>query len=456
MSKTNILSYLLFMVLLITLIACNGEKVANENNEESMAIETVNNDLSLLTTDLLKEKLENPQYVIVDIRSQAEYNGWKLNDENRGGHIQGAVNFPLNWTKEVDHLEDLLVENGITTDKHVIVYDALGNDVHVMFEVLSNLGYSNVYGYEEGLVTWAIDENLPMESLANYEKLVYPTWVNELIKGNRPNTFDNYDYKIFEVAWGAPVDYNEGHIPGAYYLDTNEIEEEPLWNRKSDQDIEQMLLDYGITYDTTVILYGRDNMAAMRAASIMLYAGVEDVRILDGGYFAWEKAGFEIETESNVPTSVANFGVEVPARLDFIIDTEEAKECLIDENGRLVSIRSWEEHIGETSGYSYINPKGRIEGSVWGYAGTDAYNMEDYRNFDQTMRNYHELASNWADLGITEENQVSFYCGTGWRASEAFFAAYLMGWENISVYDGGWFEWSLDESNPIEVGEPTN
>jgi rhodanese-related sulfurtransferase len=35
-----------------------------------------------------------------------------------------------------------------------------------------------------------------------------------------------------------------------------------------------------------------------------------------------------------------------------------------------------------------------------------------------------------------------FYCGTGWRASLAFFYAWLMGWEQIAVFDGGWFEWS--------------
>ncbi len=37
--------------------------------------------------------------------------------------------------------------------------------------------------------------------------------------------------------------YNKGHIPGAIHLDTNKIEEEPLWNRVSDEDIEKMLLE---------------------------------------------------------------------------------------------------------------------------------------------------------------------------------------------------------------------
>jgi thiosulfate/3-mercaptopyruvate sulfurtransferase len=56
--------------------------------------------------------------------------------------------------------------------------------------------------------------------------------------------------------------------------------------------------------------------------------------------------------------------------------------------------------------------------------------------------------------GITADKQVAFSCGTGWRAAETWFYAYLMGWERIAVYDGSWFEWSKDPvNNPIEVGE---
>jgi len=39
----------------------------------------------------------------------------------------------------------------------------------------------------------------------------------------------------------------------------------------------------------------------------------------------------------------------------------------------------------------------------------------------------------------------------------SWFYAFLMGWERIAVYDGGWFEWSKDpKQNPIEVGEPAD
>jgi thiosulfate/3-mercaptopyruvate sulfurtransferase len=81
--------------------------------------------------------------------------------------------------------------------------------------------------------------------------------------------------------------------------------------------------------------------------------------------------------------------------------------------------------------------------------------MENYRNVDLTTREYHEVKAMWNKSGITSDQFNVFYCGTGWRASEAFLNAYLMGWNKTAVYDGGWYEWSNDPTNPIVVGEPS-
>ncbi len=91
---------------------------------------------------------------------------------------------------------------------------------------------------------------------------------------------------------------------------------------------------------------------------------------------------------------------------------------------------------------------------MFGDCGTDAYHMENYRNLDHTMREYGEVEAAWQAIGITPDKHNAFYCGTGWRGSEAFFNAWLMGWPRVSVYDGGWFEWSNDDTNPIETGVP--
>ena len=197
-------------------------------------------------------------------------------------------------------------------------------------------------------------------------------------------------------------------------------------------------------------------IAANRAALVLRYAGVADVRVLDGGYDRWAQAGHALETGVRAPTPVSSFGVQIPLRPEFIVDIDEAKQILADRySAALVSVRTWQEHIGKLSGYNYIGPAGRIAGDVWGNCGSDAYHMQHYRNVDNTMRADPEIAANWAEAGIAPDKRVAFYCGTGWRASETWFYAYLMGWERIAVYDGGWFEWSQDPiNNPIEAGEP--
>ena len=134
--------------------------------------------------------------------------------------------------------------------------------------------------------------------------------------------------------------------------------------------------------------------------------------------------------------------------------TEDVKTLVAEHDAALVSVRSWAEYTGATSGYSYIQPKGRIAGDVWGHAGSAPLRMEHYRNVDNTMRNYHDIATQWRTWGITPDKRIAFYCGTGWRASEAFLYTYLMGWATIAVYDGGWWAWVQDPANPIAVGKP--
>ncbi|MBM7616041.1 rhodanese-like domain-containing protein [Alkaliphilus hydrothermalis] len=452
MTKRKIL--ILGIILLMTLgifVGCKG----NISQTSEVPDELGDVKIGVITTEELAEKINDTKVVVVDIRPESAYIGWQLENEARGGHIKGAVDFPMAWASLVkeEELKGLLEKKGITPEKTVVVYDTKGEESEKMARLLVDMGYENVLNYQDGLAAWAADKSLPMDKLARFEKLVHPEWIDQLIQGKKPSTYEGNEYKIFEVAWGEPTDYTKGHIPGAYYLDTNLLEEEPIWNRVSDEAIEAMLLANGITHDTTVILYGQDTTPAARAASVMLYAGVKDVRILNGGYAAWVNAGFEEETGINVPEAVKSFGLEIPSNQKYIIDLEEAKDVLLDPKAELVSIRSWGEHIGETSGYSYITPKGRIKGDVWGHGGSDAYNMGDFRNVNNTMRNYHEINGFWRDYGITPDKGAYFYCGTGWRASEAFFAAYLMGWENIGVYDGGWYEWSMDEANPIVIGE---
>jgi 3-mercaptopyruvate sulfurtransferase SseA len=407
-----------------------------------------------ISTEELSSRLENPDFTLVDIRPSAAYNGWKFKDETRGGHIRGAVSFPISWIEKLSsqELESLIASKGITSKDTTVLYGYKGDNYSTMASLLMDLGIREVFIYEAGMQEWAADSGLPMDHLANYEKLVHPEWLENLISGKSPEISPDKDYRLFEVSFKGLEEYKAGHIPGAYYFDLASIECAPTWNICSNDELLKTLLVLGITSQSTVVLYGRNVMATARAANALMYAGAEDVRLLDGGFDAWLMAGYAVETGARQPVPMEDFGRTMPDRPEYIINIDATKALLADAQGVLVSVRSWDEYIGKTSGYDYIQAKGHIPGAVWGHSGSDPHHMEDYRNPDGTMRSYREIESFWQKAGITPDKKVAFYCGSGWRASETFFYAHLMGWQNIAVYDGGWLEWSQDADNPVALG----
>jgi molybdopterin synthase sulfurtransferase len=426
-----------------------------------------------VTPEELRERLGDPTLTIVDVRPLAAYNGWRFGTEARGGHVSGATAFPIEWLRTVDEPEIALqlARKGISSGQDIVIYGDGVEDAESFAAKLDSLAIPEARILPGGFAAWAADPTAPVERLANYDKLVTIDWLRAVLAGERPEAAPEGKFLLFHVNFGVPEEYEEAHIPGALYLDTNVLEDPADWNRRSPEVLDTAIRSLGITRDTTVVVYGRDTegqanekwpgrragqIAATRALMILRYAGVDDVRLLDGGYDWWVRAGNPVETTFREPSPVADFGAAIPLRPEVIVDIDEAKQIIADPDGAaLVSVRTWREHIGAVSGYNYIGPAGRIKGDVWGNCGSDAYHMQHYRNVDNTMRTYPEITANWAEAGITPDKWVAFYCGTGWRASETWFYAYLQDWPRAAVYDGGWFEWSADPvNNPIEIGEP--
>ncbi len=405
---------------------------------------------------------------IIDVRSVNAYNGWKLHNEERGGHIKGAKSLPVKWTSYMDWIETVRHKEIVPQDE-LVVYGYTPEESEKVANQFLKAGYEKISVYNAFLEEWAPKTSLPMEKLANYRQLVSAEWVKKLISGEKPAEYNNDKFVLVHSHYRNRDAYLSGHIPGAIDMDTNALESPETWNRRTPAELKKALEEHGITADTTVVLYGKfmfpDNndefpgsaagdIGAIRNAFIMMYAGVKDVRVLNGGFQSWEDAGYEVSTEDVPKKPVAEFGAEIPAKPELAVDIPEAKQMLAAQDAELVSVRSYREHIGEVSGYNYIEAKGRIPGAIFADCGSDAYHMENYRNVDHTTREFHEVEEIWKKNGITPDKHLAFYCGTGWRGSEAWFNAWLMGWPKVSVFDGGWFEWSNDPKNPYETGVP--
>ncbi len=424
-----------------------------------------------ITTQTLADTISQNHAILVDVRPSAAYNGWRLRGEKRGGHIPGSVSFPVQWFElfSEETIKKILSEKGFLSEN--LILTGYPDDLDRAASEFNRFGLNAVQVHEKGTLEWASQEDRPLRFLPRYRHLVHVEWLEQLLEGENPDKTDMKPYVLAHVNFDNWGDYDEGHIPGAIWLDTLCLESERTWNRHPAGELEQELADLGITRDTMVVLYGRTanpnmsqdhpgkqagQLASMRAAMILLYAGVQDVRVLDGGLDSWLRAGHSVTREEVEPRSVSETGLDIPEHPEYIVDTPEAKDLIAGSDSELVSMRSWEEYIGNVSGYHYVGPKGRIKGAVFGNNGSDAYHMENYRNHDDTMRSFHEIEAEWKKMGITPDKRIAFYCGTGWRASEAFFCAWLMGWPNVAVYDGGWFEWSSDPENPVESGIPEN
>ena len=421
-----------------------------------------------ITTKELKSFVDNKAGIVIDIRPVDAYNGWRMQNEKRGGHIQGARSLPFAWVNYMDWIE-IVRSKGIQPQHNIVIY-GYSNDKSVkVSELFQRAGYNNISLYFNFIDEWSATPELPMNQLERYKQLVSAEWVNTLISGGTPAEYNNDKYIVCHAHYRNRNAYLSGHIPGAIDIDTLALEAPETWNRRSPEELKKALEKHGITSDTTVVLYGKfmtpnnddefpgsaaGHIGAIRNAFIMMYAGVKDVKILNGGFQSWKDAGYSISTDDVAKNPVASFGVSIPQNPELAVDVPEAKQMLASEDADLVCVRSWPEYIGEVSGYNYIVKKGRIPGAIFGNCGTDAYHMENYRNVDHTIREAQEVEQIWKEAGITPDKHLAFYCGTGWRGSEAFYNAWLMGWPRVSVFDGGWFEWSNNPDNPFETGIP--
>lgn len=117
----------------------------------------------------VKEKIGSQDKILVDVRTNDEYNGKTLAPTEysteygqMGGHIPGAVNVP--WNKMVSEdgtlksaveLKKLYESLNVTPDKEVITYCGIGERAAYTWFVLKYLlGYPNVKSYDGSWLEW--------------------------------------------------------------------------------------------------------------------------------------------------------------------------------------------------------------------------------------------------------------------------------------------------------------
>jgi thiosulfate/3-mercaptopyruvate sulfurtransferase len=138
----------------------------------------VNYENRVFLEDLLKMKIADPNLVLVDVRSPAEYTGeitappeYPNEHAQRGGHIPGAVNIPWGQAiredgtfKSAEELKQLYSSKGVVPDKKVVTYCRIGERASVTWFVLKHLlGYKDVKVYDGSWTEWGNLVRFPIE-----------------------------------------------------------------------------------------------------------------------------------------------------------------------------------------------------------------------------------------------------------------------------------------------------
>ena len=436
--------------------------------------------INTITADALEASLYEGTYKILDVRKADLY---------AQAHVPGSVSAdvtmgaPAGSTEAGKATADANLAAAISGDPDGTKYAIVCNSGNVLanyaqaYLVSNGVKADNVFilaqdngaqGPDGGWKAWGDRETVgTVDAVSEQTVYVTPQWLRSALAGEQAGYEDvvvvevNYDTK-------GNTHYAGGHIPGAIMAGVVEVEdgegdEVGAFNLLSVDEIRKNLLRHGITGDTKVVLYdaGTDPCEVGRQAYGYLVAGVKDVKVLNGNFAAWTNAGFNTETKANEGKAATSFG-SAQAHTEYWVSIEDAKAKLdkndpkYDENFKLVSIRSKQEWLGTTSGYSYMDKAGEPEGAVWGKGAKTAFDVADFVNEDGTVKDLNGFKEVWKDckFKVDDSQHLSFYCGTGWRATVPFLVLYENGFKNISVFDGGWYEWLFHADYPVQVGDP--
>jgi thiosulfate/3-mercaptopyruvate sulfurtransferase len=280
-----------------------------------------------------------------------------------------------------------------------------------------------------------------MADYAHPETLVGTAWVQEHLKDPK--------VRLVEVDVDTAA-YDEGHVPGAIAWSwKTQLCDTVRRDILSPAEFEALMSASGIERGTTVVLYGDNNnwFAAWAFWQMKIY-GHPDVRLMNGGRKKWVAEGREVTSEIPRPRVTAYQASAPDLTLRAMLPQVQAAQ----QRGAagLVDVRSPLEYTGEI-----LAPPGLPETCQRGGHIPGARNIpwSNAVRDDGTFKSRAELEALYGGEGIDGSRPVIAYCRIGERSSHTWFALkYLLGYANVTNYDGSWTEWGNLVGAPVERG----
>jgi thiosulfate/3-mercaptopyruvate sulfurtransferase len=273
---------------------------------------------------------------------------------------------------------------------------------------------------------------------ADIPRLLEPALLETLLGSEQNN--DN----LIIVDLCSDALYRQKHVPGAVHLQPGALMAgtAPYPGKLPAMEQLQNIIRYlGISAQSHVVIYDDEGGGwAGRFAWTLDLLGYENWSYLNGGIVAWIKEGFVTESEANQPvTSETTVSIAKP---EVLISADEIISQLDKANFAVWDARS----PGEHSGNMVRSARGgHIPGAInieW----TEL--MDPQRN----LRIRDDAQAILNNAGLDKDKSVTTHCQSHHRSGFTYMVARILGYKNISAYDGSWAEWGSLDHTPVERG----
>ena len=258
---------------------------------------------------------------------------------------------------------------------------------------------------------------------------------------------NNYsEVKIIDSSWHMPnsnrnayEEYKKEHIKNAIFFDIDKFSNKKIkipHMLPSKNDWEKIVSNLGITNSDKIIIYDNsDVVSACRCWYTFIFFGHQPnlISILDGGFSKWKRENKKITNTINDHRKT-NYKAK---KNEYLVKTkEEIDKNILDKKFKVVDARSKNRFFGFEKEPRPGLRSGSIENSICLPFG-EVINKED-----KTFLDKNSLKKKFAEIGIANENNVVFSCGSGITASVLGLAYYIINDRYLPVlYDGSWAEY---------------
>jgi len=237
-------------------------------------------------------------------------------------------------------------------------------------------------------------------------------------------------------------DYNKTHIKGAIHLYQDELNvKTPIKGvLKKPSKLATLLGSKGISENNEIVLYCNKGTNAGRVYWVLKYMGAKNVKILDGQMKAWKSARKPITKKAST-RAATTFNKKMNKA--YLARMSDVKKSIKDANIVLIDARDIEEYNGTKKDDKDNLRKGHIPGSI-------SIPKKSLVDSKKKLKSKDELAAIFNNAGATSDKTIIIYCKSSSRAGLEFMAlTSVLGYKNVKVYDGAFYEWESIASNKV-------